>query len=353
MRRVFVLLALKLLLAPSLSAVAQAPLEIAASDPRFYLLQPFTAIESAQRQKIHHIGIEVELVADTYIVSSLLDGYPAMQAGVRRGDRILRLNAAPFHPLDSFAFTNSPGGDSPAAAATAWPVTLELTRDGQPLTLNMLTVYENLFDSRRTAALASIQQFSAGNKIIAYYHPWVLSRNLNDLLGFMQSIESVAQSDGIILDLRDSYGFLSIQHVDAFLPTRLNLITPVGPGNLHTRIEPNSPSLRTRHYGKPVAVLINGGTAGGAELLAYQLATLDRVTTIGEVSAGQLGVYQVQQNAGAATLRYLPAAHTTIDGVVLSDFRVIPELAIDYRLSNTTRSDPQFEAAYNVLLGRI
>lgn len=337
-------------LAQSASAQTSPTRTVTDAEPRFYLLQPFYAATAAERHQIHHIGIEATLVADTFVVHSLLDGYPAQQAGVRRGDRLLSVNGKPFHPLSSFEPASAL--DRVASSKTT-PVTLQLARADQLLNVDLVPVFENLYDSRRSAALDSIQEFSAGNKTIAYFHPWALSRNLNDLLGFLSVIDSLALSDGLILDLRDSYGFVSVQHLDAFLPTRGSLTAVTGFSNSHTQLDLAAASLVNRHYGKPVAILINGGTAGGAELLAYQLASLARITTIGEATAGELGVFEYLRDADPQTLHYQPAEDSAIGGIPLTEFRVVPELVIEYPLSLTTRSDPQFEAAFNLLLGRI
>lgn len=334
------------------TAAAQTGAEsiISDSNPRFYLLQPFY-VAATKRRSLHHIGMEVIASDNAYLVSSLLDDYPAEQAGVRRGDKIISLNDKPFDPMLLAEMESSTSTNDQKVSPL--PVSITLLRDNQSLTLDMQTVFENLYDSRRTAALASIQEFSAGNKTIAYYHPWALSRNFNDLLSFTRAIASIAPSDGLILDLRDSVGFLSTQHLDAFLPAGRTLARVIGPGNIHTQLETFTQPLLARHYGKPVAVLINAGTAGGTELLAYQLAALDRITTIGEPTAGEMGAYEVLDNPEGTTLNYVLATETILDGVSLPEFRVVPELPIEYPLSLTTRSDPQFQAAFNLLLGQI
>lgn len=323
------------------NATAQQQDVITADQPRYAILRPFVD-GTAPRLPRHHIGIDTVQTPDGHVVNSILHGYPAQSAGLRRGDQVLTINGQPY--ADAWHRQTS---DMPAPAPQAW--TLVLDRAGQHLTVNVDTVYENPYESRNSASLASVQSFSAGNKTIAYYHPWNLSRNLNDLLAFLQVMRSVALSDGLILDLRDSYGYLSIQHLDAFIPSRRTVFMVTGEGNVHTRFNPREPSLTARHYGKPVAILINAGTGGGAELLAYQLARLDRITTVGEASAGELGEFVSHEGR----LEYRPPVATFIDGAPLSTLRVQPELVAPWPLAPPTRSDPQFEAAFNVLLGRI
>lgn len=322
-----------------------------ASNPRFHLLQPFYENDASLRRAINHIGLEAIRLENSYVVNSLLDGYPAALAGIRRGDRIMSLNG---QDLQSGLYGDTGiHFDSKIANASATTATIELERDGQILELAVQPVFENLLDSRRTASLASIQQFTAGNKTIAYFHPWALSRNLSDELSFTRVIATIARSDGLILDLRNSFGFLGKQHLAAFLPADRTLADIVGVGNLHTQIDFNEQSQLARHFEKPVAILINADTSGGAELLAYFLVELDRVTTIGEATAGELGEFELRGTDAEQTLHYIPLEATSINGESLSDLRVEPELPVEYPPTLATRSDPQFQAAFNLLLGLI
>ena len=316
--------------------------DITVDSPAWYLLQAFQGPATRNAAALWHLGMEVDSQDDGYVVAALLDDYPAEQAGLRRGDRLVSLDGRPFHPVTSLN----------AAQTIGATVQLLVEREGERVMLTVTPVRENLYDSRRSAFLQSIQEFSAGNKRIAYIHPWSLSRNLNDVLGFLDVMADLALSDGLILDLRDSYGYLSIHHVDAFFPSRRDLFRVTGDGSTHTQLELTTPPLRDRPYGKPVAVLINGGTAGGAALLAWQLAKLDRVTTVGEFVEATLQDYAFVDDSGRGYFTS-ETASGTVDEQPLDVFRVEPKLPIPYPLSQTTRSDPQFQAAFNVLLGLI
>lgn len=328
-----------------LSAQPAAVAGIGPGQQAYYLLQAFQARTAQARPALWHIGVEVAPLDSDYVVTAMLDGYPAELAGLRRGDRLLQVDGQPFHPVYSF---NPRDGETGQTTHE-----LELERDGEHLTTTVTAVRENLYDSRRSAFLQSIQQFSAGNKTIAYMHLWSLSRNLNDLRSFFKVLDELALSDGLILDLRNSYGYLSIQHLDSFFPSRRDLFHYDGPALAHTDLDTRETPLRSRPYGKPVAVLINAGTAGGALLLAHELAKMDRVTTIGTEVTTSLVEPVLAATAETPDLITLPTAGGLIDGQPATEFRLVPKLAIDYPLTGATRSDPQFEAAFNVLMGRI
>jgi len=86
----------------SLLAQTQNQSEITADQYRFFDRQPFYSQKSAARHGLRHIGVEVELLEDGFVVSNVLDGYPAQQAGLRRGDLILKVDGAAYHPVNSF-----------------------------------------------------------------------------------------------------------------------------------------------------------------------------------------------------------------------------------------------------------
>lgn len=332
----------------SLPVSAQTEPDLTPANEAYFKIQPYFAGPASNQEAVLHLGIETTLSDNAFVISALLNGFPGEQANLRRGDKIISVNGIPFNNVLPFGTSDLNTADSSLPL-----LALELERNGQRLNVEARAVYENMYDSRRSASLASVQEFSAGNKTIAYFHLWSLSRNYNDLHSFLQVMDKLAGTDGLILDLRDSYGFLSIHHIDAFLPSRQRLISVTGQGNVHTRIGASEPPLQPDYYGRPIAILINGETAGGAELLAFQLASLDRVTIVGMPSAGKLGSYQPASDSERKTLTYQPLTDTEIDGIAAATIRVEPELEIPYSLATNTLSDPQFAAAFNVLLGNL
>lgn len=325
----------------------QAPdgLVIDSSDLHFYLVQAFQAETANERIELNHIGIQVVDAEDAYVVSAVLEGYPAHRAGINRGDKILTVNEAPFHPVYSF---NDATNDL-LFAEKEDQYDIKLERNGESLTVRVAPVFENLFDSYRTASLNSIQQFSLGNKVIGYVRIWGLSRTTNDLIAYRNQIRQLSQCDGLILDLRNAYGFLDINHLDLLSPNRNKYFEQTGQESLNL----NEPSLFTENYRRPIAILINATTQAGAELLAYQLNKLEHVLTLGETTGGRIGSYRLESIGDVFSFRYQPSLDTLIDGKPFESKGVSPEQPVAYPVERTTRSDPQFEAAVNALLGII
>ena len=127
---------------------------ISADALEYYLVQAFQAPTAKDRIALNHIGIEVLPADNGFLVSASLEGYPAHQAGIERGDKIVRVDGESFHPVFSFnARDSEPGEFIPATKVQL----LEFERRGEVTSVEITPVFENLYDSYRTATLNSIQ----------------------------------------------------------------------------------------------------------------------------------------------------------------------------------------------------
>ncbi|MDP6417581.1 MAG: hypothetical protein QGG54_21510, partial [Gammaproteobacteria bacterium] len=67
---------------------AQPPSTLDTGALDFYLIQAFQARTSTERLPLNHIGVQVQESASGYLVTAVLEGYPAHGAGINRGDII-------------------------------------------------------------------------------------------------------------------------------------------------------------------------------------------------------------------------------------------------------------------------
>lgn len=339
-------------------ALMQAPFvsgqQLTPADSEYYLYQPFWAAAEHDRQPLNHLGMRVSAHADGFLVTAALDGYPAQAAGILRGDVINTSNGEAFHPVYSL---NDQSRSPASFTANPTPVSIGFTRGTQQMTAEATPVFESLYDSLRSASLNSIQQFPSGNKIVGYVRFWSVSRNSNDLIALHRLISELSHCDGIIIDLRDAYGFLDSAQLQLIYRGTANLFTVRGSATDQLQHE-GYPLAPLANYRQPIALLINEQTEAGAELLAYQLDKLSRVVTIGQGTAGKIGQYQ-QQGQGesgsetAESLRYQPALETILDGQQFEGNGHQPERPVPYPYTQPGRVDPQFQTAMEVLMGII
>ncbi len=254
-----------------------------------YLGAALTSRRSDRQQRLNHIGIAVAEAEGRQLVSAVLDNSPASAAGLRRGDRIVSVNGEPYHPVYSF---------NPQPPATPEPdhriFRLVYSRGGAQQEAAVSTVFNNLFDSYRSAVEASVQQFNMGNKVIGYVRLWGISGNANDLVVLQRIMADFTSTNSLIVDLRNSAGYLGPEHLELFLPGDFG-----------------------DYYSNPMTMIVDQTTAGAAEEFARELSRLERVTSVGSPTAGGLQ----------------------------------PELPADWPLDSTSPNDLQFEAALSLLAG--
>ena len=324
-------------------------------DLDYYLQQALQAQRPAARHALNHIGIQGQALADGFLITAVLEDYPAHRAGLYRGDVILQADGEAFHPVFSFnSRDRAPAGFAPAPA----PVLLALQRGDQELEVSVSPVFESLLDSYRTATRNSLQQFPAGNKTVGYLRLWVVSRSTADLLAYQQLFGELRGSDGIILDLRDSVGFSDLAQLellyrgasDGYQLSLAGDSDATLPGWLQIPAQ-TPPRSSTDPYRNPVALLINDRTRGGAELLAYQWDKLNRVISLGDSTAGRLGDWM--PGVDLASFDYRPASELLVDDQSLEDRGYPPEREVPFPRQQTGRIDPQFQAAMDLLMGII
>lgn len=327
----------------SATVFAAQPDRLGPGDLDFYLVQAFASAEHRQRFALNHIGIQAQPAGEAWRVSAVLEGFPAHEAGILRGDLLLAADGSPFHPVYSFnERARAPGGFSPRPA----PVEVELQRQDQQIRTQLQPLFGNLFDAYREATLNSIQQFPSGNKVLGYVRLWGLSRNTADLIAYRGLFAELAGTDGLILDLRDAYGFLDLAHLQTIHRGSEALFEDGDQRLLDNR----GPYFGVKRvYRKPVAVLINAGTRAGAELLAYQLDKLSRVVTVGEPSAGRLGDYRPTPDARFS----YQAEDGRIDGERFEQSGHAPAQPVPWPMAQQGRVDPQFQAAFDILMNVI
>jgi carboxyl-terminal processing protease len=224
------------------------------------------------RGKFEGIGAYVEMKDGHVVVVAPMDGSPAQQAGLRPGDVIMKVdgeNVAGL-PLDQVVGRIMGPAGTPVTLTLLHPSTgrmQDVTLVRANITLDNVT-WQRLPGT--TVAHLRIVAFSQG-----------VAQDLKQTLAEIQQAELA----GLILDLRANPGGLlgeAVSTASQFLDTGDVLLVkdaqgqttpiPVEPGGVATGI--------------PLVVLINGGTASAAEIVAGALQDAQRAKLVGETTFG-------------------------------------------------------------------
>lgn len=169
-----------------------------------------------------------------------------------------------------------------------------------------------------------------------------------------QAVEAVKEAvgptlAGYVIDLRNNPGGLLVEAIavaDAFLETGAIVITK---GRTEKDVERANAKPGDISDGKPLVVLINGGSASASEIVAGALQDHKRAVLVGTRSFGKGSVQTIFRLANKGALRLTTARYYTPSGRSIQatgiepDYVVEPELPEDLKLQLT--SEPQVSEA--------
>jgi carboxyl-terminal processing protease len=241
-----------------------------------------------------------------YTVTMVLEDSEAAKAGLRKGDVVVQVNGQPFTPVDSL---------KPLVGAKA---DLTVMRVGTTLHPEVTVSSEKALDMFLDASKASARIIDDNGKKVGYFHLWTQASN-----DFKSALEGAVYShlrdtDSFILDLRDGFGGRPEGYGDAFF--RPNVW-------LDWKTSPTSGFKELLGYGRPLVVLINGGSRSAKEVLSYVFKKSGRATLVGQTTAGNvLGTFPQRINDWAYL--EIPFVDVLADGIRLEGKGVAPDIAV-------------------------
>ncbi len=252
--------------------------------------------------KLEGIGAEVRMKANQLTIVAPLDGSPAQRAGLRPGDIILKVDGE-----------NITGVPLPKAVEKI------LGKAGTRVTLTVLTPStgnsRDVAIVRASVTIHNVTWLALPGTKVALVRVAAFSEGVTKALrGVLATIKD-RQFHGLILDLRNNPGGLLDEAVGVasqFL-TKGNVLLEKGSSGTTTPVPVKSGGLMPD---LPLVVLINVGSASGAEVVAGALRDAHRAPLVGETTFGTGTVLkEFSLSDGSALLLAVeewltPAGHT-------------------------------------------
>lgn len=276
------------------------------------------------------IGMFTKVIDGKTFVTAVFPDMPAARAGLLVGDEIVAAGGAPFAPIGSF---RGKAGEK---------VTLQVRREANG-ELKSVTVEPRWIEPGETfeAALRdSARIIEANGKRIGYIRVWSYAGN-----DYQRELEEVLSegelkdADAVIWDLRDGWGGAH--------PRYLNVFNPYGP-TLALTGRNGTTNLVGYRWGKPVAMLINGGTRSGKEVLAYGFKKNGFGQVIGERTAGAL-LAGTAYLLSDGSLLILAVEDAAVDGERIEGKGVAPSIEVPFDVPYAAGKDPQLDRAISIL----
>ncbi|RZM99465.1 peptidase S41 [Bradyrhizobium genosp. SA-3] len=261
------------------------------------------------------------------LITGVIEGTPAQQAGLLAGDVIVFADGAPFQPVQSFR------------GKVSKEVVLGLRRATAFMQLSVTPVEFEPNKMFLDGLKASARIIPANGRSIGYVHVWcyagsVYHRTLEHLL----SQSPLNGADALIWDLRDGWG--------GAIPGYLDLFNTRAP-TMHVTDRNGASELENVKWRKPVAMLVNGGTRSGKEILAYGFKKYRLGEVIGSRTEGAvLAATAFLIDRG---LLLLAVGDVQVDGERLEGVGVAPTIEVQADPASMGLGDPQLNRAIAVL----
>jgi carboxyl-terminal processing protease len=264
------------------------------------------------------LGIEVQMFENAIRVEGAIDDTPAARAGIRAKDVITHLDGQSIEGLSLNQAVEKMRGP------VNTPITLTVVREGAPEPLKIKIVRDKI---RIQSVKHEVQNDDIGYIRVSQFNQQTFE-GLNKALDTIESKVPKDKLKGIVLDLRNNPGGLLDQAIavsDAFLE-RGEIVSTRG------RNPDESQRFNARAgdiaKGKPIIVLVNGGSASASEIVAGALQDHKRATILGTRSFGKGSVQTIIPLGGNGAIRLTTARYYTPSGKSIQAKGISPDIEI-------------------------
>lgn len=265
------------------------------------------------------LGIEVTQEEGFVKVVAPMDGTPADAAGVLAGDFITAVDGESVLGLtldDAVSMMRGPVGSE---------IIITVVREGEiePFDVSII---------RDTIKLTAVRSRTEGEAVVLRVTTFNDQTFPNLKEGMEEQIEAaggIDNVDGFVIDLRNNPGGLLNQAIyvsDAFLDAG-EIVSTRGrdPGD-SDRFNATPGDLAE---GKPIVVLINGGSASASEIVAGALQDHRRAIVIGTNSFGKGSVQTVVPLRGDGAMRLTTSRYYTPSGRSIQSLGISPDIIVE------------------------
>ena len=278
----------------------------------------FEDMQVQTRGEFGGLGIEVTQEEGFIKVISPMDGTPAAKAGILAGDYITHVNGESVSGLlldEAVEKMRGPIGSE---------IIITVVRQGTPEPFDVSII-------RDTIKLTAVKGRVVGKTVvlrITTFNDQTTSGLKEELDKGIKELGGVENLEGVVLDLRNNPGGLlneAITVSDAFLDKGEIVSTRGRSAGSGERYNAETGDLIN---GKPIVLLINGGSASASEIVAGALQDHRRAIVVGTKSFGKGSVQTLIPLRGDGAMRLTTARYYTPSGRSIQALGISPDIVV-------------------------
>ncbi|MBW1782102.1 MAG: S41 family peptidase [Deltaproteobacteria bacterium] len=263
------------------------------------------------------IGIEITVRDKVLTVVSPIEGTPAYEAGMKAGDKIIMVEGQSTQDMSLIEAVKKIRGPE------GTKINLTIAREGvdKPLEFSI---------TRGVIPLKSVRSYTLDPGIGYIRVSNFQSNTADDVSSALEQLEKDGTLKGLILDVRNNPGGLLSQAIEVsefFLDSGVIVSTKgrEAAQNIEATAHKNK---KERKY--PIIVLVNGGSASAAEIVAGALQDNKKAIILGTRTFGKGSVQSILPLSDGSGLRLTTARYYTPSGKSIQSYGITPDIEIPF-----------------------
>jgi carboxyl-terminal processing protease len=295
----------------------------------------FEDMNTQTRGEFGGLGIEVTMEEGYIKVVSPMDGTPADKAGIKSGDFITSVDGEAVQGLTLDQAVDKMRG--PIGSEIVISVVREGVKD--PFDVSIVR------DTIKVAAVKSRLVGNIGVLRISSFNDQTFPGVQDGIKKLTEEAGGADKIAGYVIDLRNNPGGLLKQAIltsDAFL-NEGEIVSTRGRNPEDSSRENATPGDLAD--GKPLVVLINGGSASASEIVSGALQDHRRAIVVGTKSFGKGSVQTLIPLKGEGAMRLTTARYYTPSGRSIQSLGVMPDIVVNQPVVDPAAEGTEAKAA--------
>jgi len=295
---------------------------LASLDPHsgFMTAEAYKEMQVDTKGEFGGLGIQIGIKNGVLTVIAPIEGTPAFRAGIKAGDRIIKVEEEYTKDMTLLEAVNKMRGPK------GTPVTITIMREGWEKPRDFTIVRDII---KIKSVKGKVIEDGIGYVKISQFQ----EKTADELAEWLRKLDKEG-IQSLILDLRNNPGGLlnsAIEVSDEFLP----------PGKLVVYIKGRSGEKieyrtkgRRKYYSHPMIILVNQGSASASEIVAGALKDWDRAVILGVTTFGKGSVQSVIPLSDGSALRLTTAKYYTPRGILIQNTGIKPDIEVRLKVKD-------------------